>query len=215
MPQVDSEAPHHRHGNLQVHGRRACKPGSVCAEPRLDQDGHSSGTRFTPRLERSTRGESGENRPGMLAGDQGHPDHTPLCLILLRVGFTKQTGSPRPLVGSYPTLSPLPRITHPATTGDSARATVRRSGLCGTFPSLAAGRRYRPLCSLEPGLSSTNPNQPPSRPAARASQGLGGTAAAIRPSSREPETIRPLMIDRGAAHHQPSDTAACASPADR
>ena len=32
-----------------------------------------------------------------------------------------------------------------------------RFAFCCTFPSLAAGRRYRPSCSLEPGLSSETP----------------------------------------------------------
>ena len=31
---------------------------------------------------------------------------------------------------------------------------VRRSALCCTFPNLTAGRRYRPSCPSEPGLSS-------------------------------------------------------------
>jgi len=34
----------------------------------------------------------------------------PLCLTLLRAGFTKLTESPRPLVSSYLTISPLPRV---------------------------------------------------------------------------------------------------------
>gem|GEM_PF-4776294 len=35
-----------------------------------------------------------------------------------------------------------------------ADAVVRRSVLCCTFPSLTAGRRYRPSCPAKPGLSS-------------------------------------------------------------
>ena len=44
--------------------------------------------------------------------------------------------------------------------------TVRRSTLCCTFPNLAAGRRYRPPCPSEPGLSSSHQkdDQRPSRP---------------------------------------------------
>jgi hypothetical protein len=34
------------------------------------------------------------------------------------------------------------------------REAARRFAFCGTFPSLAAGRCYRPLCPVEPGLSS-------------------------------------------------------------
>lgn len=70
----------------------------------------------------------------------------PLCLTLLRAGFTKPATSPRPLVSSYLTVSPLPRI--------GRSQFVRRYTFCGTFPNLAIGRRYRPLCSVKPGLSS-------------------------------------------------------------
>ena len=65
------------------------------------------------------------------------------------MGFTKPTESPRPLVRSYRTVSPLPRAS--PRRGEA----VRRSTLCCTFPSLTAGRRYRPSCPAEPGLSSS------------------------------------------------------------
>ena len=39
------------------------------------------------------------------------------------------------------------------------RQTVRRSILCCTFPSLTVGRRYRPSCPAEPGLSSNRDRQ--------------------------------------------------------
>ena len=50
--------------------------------------------------------------------------------------------------------------------------TVRRYTLCCTFPNLAIGRRYRPLCSVKPGLSSpgrclATDRQAANRPAAR------------------------------------------------
>ena len=45
-------------------------------------------------------------------------------------------------MGSYPTVSPLLN-------------SVQRFTFCCTFPNLAAGRRYRPPCSMEPGLSSS------------------------------------------------------------
>ena len=73
-----------------------------------------------------------------------------LCLILLRAGFTEPTESPRSLVSSYLTISPLPRI---------SELTVRRCTFCCTFPNLSAGRRYRPLCPMKPGLSSPGRNQ--------------------------------------------------------
>ena len=44
--------------------------------------------------------------------------------------------------------------------------TVRRSILCCTFPNLAAGRRYRPSCPTEPGLSSSRFDQRSSHPLA-------------------------------------------------
>lgn len=68
-----------------------------------------------------------------------------LCLTLLRAGFTKPQKSPFALVGSYSTVSPLPR---------SSCLLVRRSFLCGTIPSFTTGRRYRPPCPVKPGLSS-------------------------------------------------------------
>ncbi len=44
-----------------------------------------------------------------------------------------------------------------------SRRTVRRFTLCCTFPNLAAGRRYRPSCPMEPGLSSSRlPRKPTS-----------------------------------------------------
>ena len=41
---------------------------------------------------------------------ESHPwrTTTAFCLALLRMGFTKPLESPRMLVGSYPTFSPLP-----------------------------------------------------------------------------------------------------------
>ena len=73
-----------------------------------------------------------------------------LCLILLRAGFTEPTESPRSLVSSYLTVSPLPRI---------SELIVRRYAFCCTVPNLTAGRRYRPLCPAKPGLSSPSRSQ--------------------------------------------------------
>ena len=73
-----------------------------------------------------------------------------LCLILLRAGFTEPTESPRSLVSSYLTVSPLPRV---------SELIVRRFTFCCTVPDLTAGRRYRPLCPTKPGLSSPGRNQ--------------------------------------------------------
>ncbi len=84
-----------------------------------------------------------------------------LCLILLRAGFAKPTESPRSLVSSYLTVSPLPRV---------SELTVRRFAFCGTFPNLTAGRRYRPLCPAKPGLSS--PGQSQQRPSSEPTKSL-------------------------------------------
>ena len=53
-------------------------------------------------------------------------------LALLRVGFTEPTGSPRPLVRSYRTVSPLPVHGMPC---------HRRSVLCGTVLRVAPTSR--------------------------------------------------------------------------
>ena len=45
-----------------------------------------------------------------LPADSGGPPSNACCLSLLQVGFTEPTGSPRPLVVSYTTVSPLPRV---------------------------------------------------------------------------------------------------------
>jgi len=46
-----------------------------------------------------------------------------------------------------------------------ADTAVRRSVLCCTFPSLTAGRRYRPSCPAKPGLSSRDRRLASKRPA--------------------------------------------------
>ena len=57
-------------------------------------DGHPSRPAVARRLQRPTRGRSG-----------GPPSP---CSALLRMGFTEPSGSPRMLVRSYRTVSPLP-----------------------------------------------------------------------------------------------------------
>ena len=71
------------------------------------------------------------------------------CLALLRVGFAEPVESPRLLVRSYRTVSPLP---HRASA--KSQPAARRFAFCCTFPGLAAGRCYRSPCPAEPGLSS-------------------------------------------------------------
>jgi hypothetical protein len=66
------------------------------------------------------------------------------CLTLLRTRFTEPTGSPRPLVVSYTTVSPLPPVAR------------RRSAFCGTVSRVTPGGCYPPSCSVEPGRSSAS-----------------------------------------------------------
>ncbi len=95
---------------------------------------------------------------------------TALCLTLLQMGFTEPSESPRLLVSSYLTVSPLP-----------ARFANERDGrfaFCGTFPDLTAGRRYRPSCPMEPGLSSRCPPEG-SRPAIAQSTSVAPQSSSV------------------------------------
>ena len=72
-------------------------------------------------------------------------------LALLRMGFAEPPASPPALVGSYPTVSPLPAC--------APRGFGGRFAFCGTGPPpvLRTGRgggRYPPSCPAEFGLSS-------------------------------------------------------------
>jgi|HubBroStandDraft_4_1064222.scaffolds.fasta_scaffold10877_6 hypothetical protein len=88
----------------QAAGESACRPGSV--RPLARAGGHPSRTAVAGSLVRSTR-EHRAGRPQTLAQDPRALARIPL-LTLLRVGFTKPLGSPRALVVSYTTVSPLP-----------------------------------------------------------------------------------------------------------
>src|SRR5699024_3804129 len=72
----------------------------------------------------------------------GVPSHSVFCLILHRMGFTEPSVSPRPLVVSYSTLSPLPLF-------------QRRSTFCGTSLRITPSGCYPPSCPVVSGLSST------------------------------------------------------------
>ena len=155
------------------------KPGSVAAlwhECQSAADGHLSRTPIARRLEQPTR-ESFAGRTSPRRTGEGPPAP---CLALLRVGFTKPVESPRLLVSSYLTVSPLPRAT--------AQDRARRFVFCGTFPGLTAGRRYRPPCPAEPGLSSRPPggrtsDRPvPSRPSCPT---ISQTGRGIKRASQE------------------------------
>lgn len=85
----------------------ADKPGSVAgraAEAAATADGHLSRAEIALGLERSTREWW---RAEQARSEAEAP--LPLCLTLLRAGFTKPRESPRALVSSYLTVSPLPR----------------------------------------------------------------------------------------------------------
>ncbi len=78
--------------------KQVCKPGSVPSSG----DGHFSRTPIARRLQQPTR-RSIANRT-----DSHPPERIAPCLVLLRVGFTEPAESPRLLVRSYRTVSPLP-----------------------------------------------------------------------------------------------------------
>ena len=71
------------------------------------------------------------------------------CVALLPVGFAEPPGSPRVLVRSYRTVSPLPVR---GRSGDRSRH--RRSVLCGTFLRVAPTGCYPAPCPVESGRSS-------------------------------------------------------------
>ena len=62
-----------------------------------------------------------------LPADLGEQPSVASCAVLLRAGFTDPRRSPVALVGSYPTLSPLPA------------GIDGRSALCGTVPRVTPG----------------------------------------------------------------------------
>jgi len=105
-----------------------CKPGSVAAGwhgCHSAADGHLSRAPIARRLKRPTR-ESIAGRTGPRRTATGPPAP---CLALLRVGFAEPVESPRLLVSSYLTVSPLPR----AIPGGAARG-----GLLSVALSLAS-----------------------------------------------------------------------------
>ena len=71
------------------------------------------------------------------------------CVALLPVGFAEPPGSPRVLVRSYRTVSPLPVR---GRSGDRSRH--RRSVLCGTFLRVAPTGCCPAPCPVESGRSS-------------------------------------------------------------
>ncbi len=166
----------------------ACTPGSVSRGPCGPRGGgHPSGTGVTTGLVRSTRGlgRAALGRPRRAVRRQ------PL-LTLLRVGFTEPSGSPRTLVVSYTTVSPLPGASRP-----------RRSAFCGTFPRVTPGGCYPPPCPVEPGRSSAGPRKGPrrDRPAGSSAVTAMLPAGARRPCragrSAAGRATRPVRSPRG------------------
>jgi hypothetical protein len=93
--------------------------------------GSSTLTR-TPRLDRSRDDRADRSRRCPYSS-------------LLREGLAPPPVTRLSRVGSYPTISPLPVPSEPG---------HRRCRFCGAFPRVTPGRRYRPPCPMEPGLSS-------------------------------------------------------------
>jgi len=117
--------------------------------PRRD-NGHSSRPAVADGLEQPTR-ELRTGRPRALSYS-----------VLLRVGFTEHPASPRDLVSSYLTVSPLPR------------PKARRFAFCGTVLLVTETGRYPAPCPAESGLSSRSLAEPATiRPAPRFPSSFG------------------------------------------
>ncbi len=112
--------------------------------PRISRgDGHLSRTPIARRLQRPTR-ESMASR----TDSQRPSSHLLPAWSCSGWGLPSQPGHP----GCWCALTaPFHPCLIPRSWGCAGH---RRSILCGTFPRLAAGRRYRPPCPAEPGLSS-------------------------------------------------------------
>ena len=126
---------------VRAAGESACRPGSV--HPLARAGGHPSGTAVAGSLVRSTR-EHRAGRPLALAQEPRPEPRLPLDLapggVYQAAAVARGAGG---LLHHRFTLTP---------------GRVRgRSVLCGTFPRVAPGRRYRPPCPAEPGPSSARP----------------------------------------------------------
>ena len=77
-------------------------------------------------------------------------------LALLRVGFALPAPSPGPRCALTAPFHPYPGI--------PLSREPRRYVFCGTFPRVTPGRRYRPPCPVEPGLSSPLASRREQRP---------------------------------------------------
>ena len=124
----------------------ACKPGSV--RPLARRDGHSSGAPVAGRFARPTR-IARLNEAGF------HPKMKPALSLLGLApgGVCRAVPVAGSAVGSYPTLSPLPRLSPfgVSTPGspcsdfprDSSQGCeAERFAFCGTFPEVTPAGRY-------------------------------------------------------------------------
>ncbi len=107
-------------------------------------DGHSSRTPVARRLERPTR-KSVNGPDRSVTRVRKRTSRLLPVWPCTRWGLPSQAGHPA-------CWCALTAPFHPYRTRRKRRA--RRSILCGTFPSLAAGGRYPPPCPAVPGLSS-------------------------------------------------------------
>ena len=151
----------------QCRGRTSRPVSRILWCRRRGTGGHPSRAAVAGSLVRPTR------RLGRAALERLHrPSSTLRCsatlLALLRVGFAEPPESPRALVVSYTTVSPLPA---------GSRSHDRRFAFCGTFPRVTPGGRYPPPCPVESGLSSAiqfpGPTRPPGRLVRRDCQPTG------------------------------------------
>src|SRR3954467_8858884 len=104
LPAAEGPVPKNEQVKLGGADESGCTPGSVIGAPRgtAPTGGHPSGPAVAGRFERSTR------RLGRAALERLRRAVARSFLTLLRVGFTEPPGSPRALVVSYTTVSPLP-----------------------------------------------------------------------------------------------------------
>src|SRR6185436_20991164 len=110
--------------------------------------------------------------PGALGGP---PDALPYLALLL-AGFAEPPRSPGALVGSYPTVSPLP---------DAGVAPgARRSVFCGTFLPVTGTGRYPAQCPVEFGLSSPRARGPGGDHLVHSGRGDGSKATGEAATSR-------------------------------
>ena len=117
-------------------GESACTPDSVPTVP--------ENRRWRPSLSAGGCPPAPAADPGVSADGPSSP-----CVALLPMGFAEPPGSPRALVRSYRTVSPLPVR---GRSGDRSRH--RRSVLCGTFLRVAPTGCYPAPCPVESGRSS-------------------------------------------------------------